>query len=533
VSEAPDVGGLVGHMLAGRYRVLRKLGEGAMGAVYLAEHTRIGRKDAIKVLRDALARDPEAIARFLRGTRNLSVIRHPNVCSIYDFTETDDGLRFMAMEYVEGPTLKEVLDREGVLPLQRAVDIARQIADGLDAAHDVGVVHRDLKPGNIMLVSGRGGREVVKVVDFDIAKGPEEGGEEVTRSGFVVGTPEYMSPEQLMGEPLDGRSDIYALALVLFRMLTGRLPFHAEGTQDIMIARLTSSPMTVADARPDLVVPPALQTALDRALQRKPADRQASAEEFSREIVAALTAPAPAPGAAGPAAPPVPPTMVTPVPVSRHAAAAPPAITPAASVPASAGRRNVALLSGVGAALLAIVVAVWINGTRGNEVAENGRVVLVPPSSDTAAGDTVGRDSLLLPPPDDPPDTAGAGNTRTGGGTGRTGADTATGNRTTPQPPPDPGRLAMSGEDVVDRFLMLTDGVAPPSGRLPGIADTLTRAFGQSGDAGTRRSLALLLAYVEYYRRNDAACRRWIDEIERLGGTVNAAVRALCPAEEP
>ncbi|HEX7048899.1 MAG TPA: serine/threonine-protein kinase [Longimicrobiales bacterium] len=281
--------GLVGTVLAGRYRIVRKLGEGAMGAVYLGEHLKIGRMDAIKVLRAAMSADPEAAARFLRGARNVSAIRHPNVCTIYDFSDTADGLQFLAMEYVAGETLKELLEREGVLLLERAVEVARQTASALQAAHDAGIVHRDLKPANIMVARGRGGADVVKVVDFDIAKGSREGaGAEVTRLGFVVGTPEYMSPEQLMGEALDGRSDVYSLALVLFRMLTGALPFRAEAKQDLAILRLTERPLRLDEVLPGAAFPEALQRALDRALERRPSDRQPDAETFGREIAAAI-----------------------------------------------------------------------------------------------------------------------------------------------------------------------------------------------------------------------------------------------------
>lgn len=286
--DTDPASGLVGTVLAGRYRILEKLGEGAMGAVYLGEHLKIGRRDAIKVLRDMHARDTEAIARFLRGARNVSTIHHPNVCGIYDFSDAEGGLQFLAMEYIAGETLKDTLDREKRLPLERALQIAKQVASGLDAAHDVGIIHRDLKPGNIMLVAGRDGRDHIKVVDFDIAKGPDTGGEEVTRLGFVVGTPEYMSPEQLMGEQLDGRSDVYSLAIVLFRMLTGTLPFRGETTQDLMIQRLTHPPLTVEEALPGAVIPERLRSLLDRALQRRPADRIVSAADFEQEVVLLL-----------------------------------------------------------------------------------------------------------------------------------------------------------------------------------------------------------------------------------------------------
>jgi serine/threonine protein kinase len=326
---------MVGSILADRYRILEKLGDGAMGNVYLGEHLKIGRHDAIKVLRSAVAGDPEAEARFLRGARMVSAIRHPNVCTIYDFGDAAPGLQFLAMEFVPGETLKELLDREGTLPLHRAVEITRQTAEALQAAHDVGIVHRDLKPGNIMIAPARDGSDVVKVVDFDIAKGSDEGeGSEVTRHGFVIGTPEYMSPEQLMGERLDGRSDIYSLAIVLFRALTGELPFAAATTREVMVLRLTAPPRRLDEARPDGIFPEALQQTLDRALQRRADHRQPSAATFAQEIVAALEAtPASTPP---PAAQPVDPTIGGKIPGTAALSIGEPGTAAAAAPPADA-----------------------------------------------------------------------------------------------------------------------------------------------------------------------------------------------------
>jgi serine/threonine-protein kinase len=154
-------GELVGSVIAERYHIVKKLGEGGMGAVYLGEHVKMGRKSAIKVMSSAMAHDPEAIARFNREASNASRINHPNVCAIYDFGETPDGLIFLAMEFIEGGSLGDVLEREGSLPLQRAADILAQTADALQAAHDLGIVHRDLKPDNIMLTRGRAGGDMV------------------------------------------------------------------------------------------------------------------------------------------------------------------------------------------------------------------------------------------------------------------------------------------------------------------------------------------------------------------------------------
>ncbi|HET7040152.1 MAG TPA: serine/threonine-protein kinase, partial [Gemmatimonadales bacterium] len=199
-------GSLIDSVIADRYHIVKKLGEGGMGAVYLGEHVKMGRKSAIKVMSSSMAGDPEAIARFNREAANAARINHPNVCAIYDFGDTPDGLIYLAMEFIEGESLGDVLDREGTLPPARAVSVLRQTADALQAAHDLGIVHRDLKPDNIMLSRGRGGADVVKVVDFGIAKAMSgEQGQQVTRTGLVVGTPEYMSPEQLSGDVLDGR----------------------------------------------------------------------------------------------------------------------------------------------------------------------------------------------------------------------------------------------------------------------------------------------------------------------------------------
>ena len=212
---------LVGSIIADRYHVLKHLGAGGMGRVYLAEHVKMGRQCAIKVLHPAMAGDSEAISRFNREAANASRIDHPNVAAIYDFGETHDGLLYLAMQYIEGETLTRIMAAEGALPPLRATDIVRQAAEGLYAAHALGIVHRDLKPDNIMVNAGADGVDSVKVVDFGIAKTTGETSQGVTRTGIVVGTPEYMSPEQLAGETVDGRSDLYSLALVAFNLLTG------------------------------------------------------------------------------------------------------------------------------------------------------------------------------------------------------------------------------------------------------------------------------------------------------------------------
>jgi len=294
---------LVGQVIADRYHVTKKLGEGGMGQVYLAEHVKMGRESAIKVMSPSMMHDPDSVARFKREAANASRISHPNVCAVYDFGETPDGLIYLAMEYVKGEALTDLLAREGALPVVRASAIFRQTADALQAAHDLGIVHRDLKPDNIMIARGRDGSDQVKVVDFGIAKavGGDETGQKVTKTGLVVGTPEFMSPEQLSGDRVDGRSDLYSLALVYFRMLTGHLPFQADTVQETMIKRLTDEPAKLSTTRPDLSFPAGLQSVLDTALVRTPGERYQSVAKFAEDVTGAVQLRAPTRGAATPA----------------------------------------------------------------------------------------------------------------------------------------------------------------------------------------------------------------------------------------
>jgi serine/threonine-protein kinase len=291
-STGADADNLVGTVIADRYRIEAILGEGGMGRVYRARHVRVPREAAIKVLRRALIADAYAVAAFNREARNAaSVGDHPNVASVYDFGETADGLVFLAMEYIEGETLSRRLEREPVLSPRRAAEIVRQIAAGLTAAHELPepVVHRDLKPDNILLKSTRDGTDWVKVVDFGIAKAAKRDTQMLTTPGLVVGTPRYMSPEQLTGGVVDTRSDIYALGMIAFQMLTGRMPFASssrdeESTIQWALQRLTLKPLTLKQVRPDVDWPVAVQTAIDHALATAAADRAPSANEFARSL---------------------------------------------------------------------------------------------------------------------------------------------------------------------------------------------------------------------------------------------------------
>src|SRR5580765_5216591 len=296
---------LIGQLIADRYQILSLIGEGGMGRVYLAEHVRMGRKSAVKVINPALATTADAISRFNREAANACKINHPNVAQVYDFGEMADGTLYLAMEFIDGETLDTVVAREGSLPPRRAAQIAKQIADALYAAHHLGIIHRDLKPENVMIASHLDGTDWVKVVDFGIAKTIQRdgaGSQTVTTAGVSLGTPEYMSPEQLAGDKLDHRTDIYSLGLLLFNMLTGQLPYPKLTSKETLVRRLTSRPATLHEVWPDQPWPKGLQASLDRAIAPEVADRYDSVADFGRAVLQAATSldvePAPAPAAA-------------------------------------------------------------------------------------------------------------------------------------------------------------------------------------------------------------------------------------------
>ena len=316
-------GGLIGSVIADRYLVTDLLGEGGMGKVYLARHVRLPQQAAIKVLRPEMVRDPAAVARFNREASNASRIDDENVARVYDFGEATGGTVYLAMEYVNGRTLRDMIQEEGAIDVRRAADLVEQIARGLDAAHRLKIIHRDLKPDNVMVVSGPDGREKVKVVDFGIAKAFGAGDGGLTKTGFVVGTPEFMSPEQLLGGALDARSDVYALALLAFQCLTATLPFGGDTPEKSMTARLTSVPSPLAEVT-GKSWPEPVQAAFDSALSRDVDKRPASAGEFARILKAAIDAWTLSPGVRD-AASSLTPQRVTP--------AMTPAVTPSRATP--------------------------------------------------------------------------------------------------------------------------------------------------------------------------------------------------------
>ncbi|MCC7539880.1 MAG: serine/threonine protein kinase [Deltaproteobacteria bacterium] len=275
---------MLGATLLGRYRVLRKLGEGGMGSVYEAENVLLGRRVAIKCLLPKLSRDPESVARFVREAQAATLIAHPHIVQVFDLDALPDGTRFMVLELLDGNDLGSELDRSGTIPLPRTLSITLQVCDALAAAHRAGVVHRDIKPPNVFLVRRDGRDDYVKVVDFGIARLVEpDGPSNLTRTGTLLGTPYYMAPEQVQArKDLDHRVDVYALGVMLFECLTGRPPFDAASFGELVV-QITQQPAPLLRTlRPDL--PVALEALVAGMLAKRREDRPNDLDEVRMEL---------------------------------------------------------------------------------------------------------------------------------------------------------------------------------------------------------------------------------------------------------
>lgn len=276
---------LIGQTLAGKYRIDERLSEGGMGTVYRGTHVLMDKTVAVKVLRPSLAADEKIVARFSREARAASKISHPHALSVTDFGEADNGIVFLVMEYLSGQTLKDVIRNEGPMPLKRVVEIIKQVGGALDEAHGQGVVHRDLKSDNIMLISSTGA-DYAKVLDFGIAKIKEpEGGYDgaLTSPDLVIGTPQYMSPEQCSQSPdIDARSDIYSLGVILYEMFVGHVPFSGESSTAIMLKHLQHPAPSVLAERGDL--PEAVARVISRALEKRPENRYETVGELVEDL---------------------------------------------------------------------------------------------------------------------------------------------------------------------------------------------------------------------------------------------------------
>jgi serine/threonine protein kinase len=259
-----------GEVLAGRYRLLNQIGSGGMGTVYAAEHTEVGRKVAIKILRAEASGRPALVERFRREARAAGTIDHENIVECVDNGVTDDGMMFYVMEHLKGEDLLSVLKRERILPWPRARSIVAQLCRALAAAHASGIAHRDLKPSNIFLIRRGDNPEFIKLLDFGIAKllTEEHDGEGLTKFGEVVGTTPYMAPEMAAGEQVDHRIDVYATGIVLVQLLTGHLPFHGKNPRQVLSAILKGDPPRIHDLNPYVAATPALDAVVARAIHR-------------------------------------------------------------------------------------------------------------------------------------------------------------------------------------------------------------------------------------------------------------------------
>jgi serine/threonine protein kinase len=290
-----------GRTIGGKYEIIERIGAGGMGTVYKASQTGLNRLVAVKILKPELTRDADTVARFSREATAMSLLTHANTTRVYDFGQTDDGLLYLVMEFLEGQLITQRVAERGPLPVMEALRTTQQILRSLNEAHTKGIVHRDLKPDNIFVARAEGHHtEMVKVLDFGIAKvvAPDRRVDQFeTQAGTVFGTPRYMSPEQAQGAPLDQRSDLYAVGALLYQMLTGRAPFTDDDAVVVMAKHIQELPELPRRVAPDRPIPESLEAVVMRALAKAPDDRfqtavtfEAALEECVMEVLASESA---------------------------------------------------------------------------------------------------------------------------------------------------------------------------------------------------------------------------------------------------
>jgi len=427
---------LIGELVAERYLITDLLSQGGMGEVYLASDVRLPQQFAIKVLKQQKSPDPSLIARFRQEAEAVCRINHDRVARVFDFGFMADERAYIVMEYVAGKTLRKLVEERGALDPVEAAKITLMAAEGIDAAHRLGIVHRDLKPENIMILDDPGGGTRVKVLDFGIAKLQNaEADRGYTQPGFVIGTPAWMSPEQLLGEPLDARSDVYSLALIAFVLLTGEHAFTGVSEQAEMMARITVPPRTLTEIRPQQQWPADLLRLFDRTLSKNPSDRPATASQFATAMLNAVHGDARI--AASAANSPVASPHASPNASLNHSASATPISSSSAVRAPAAPRRNTAMLSAIGAVAVVVIAGViWQQGrpeSASDRVSPDGSApdstairppIAAPAALDSAAVGAQPPDSTTstIRPPTVSPSTAG------------TGTPAANSNRATPAP---------------------------------------------------------------------------------------------------
>jgi serine/threonine-protein kinase len=280
----------IGREILGQFKILERIGTGGMGSVYKAEQPAMDRLVAVKILHPKLAVRRDLVSRFRREARAMSHLTHPNTVRVFLYGQLDDGSLYIVMEFLEGRNLAQLVRAEGPMDPQRAVGVVIQACGALEEAHRQGIIHRDLKPENIFLTRPGGIEDYAKVLDFGLAKVTQRemrpGSLILTQEGMVFGTPEFMSPEQAQGKTLDARSDIYSLGIILYELVTGKLPFDAKVPMEFINLHVTTKPIPLADRAPGRTFPPDLQKALDKALAKDPEDRFQTAAEFAAGLKA-------------------------------------------------------------------------------------------------------------------------------------------------------------------------------------------------------------------------------------------------------
>ena len=404
--QAPGAVGpdpLIG-LTIGNYRVSQKLGEGGMGAVYLAEHPHIGKKVALKILHAEFASNNDVVSRFFNEAKAVNDIGHPNIVDIVDYGvlttgPSGEGLVYFIMEFLPGITLTELIRRESPLPPERALSICLQVADALSASHKSNIVHRDLKPDNIILIQRGREKDFVKLLDFGIAKlTGDQPGSRRTRTGLVMGTPAYMSPEQCEGRGnVDHRADIYALGIVLYEMITGRVPFYGEGYGEVLVQHLTQAPPPPSTIRG--LIPPHVEQVILKALEKRPEMRFPTMDEMSKALMDPVGYVEARGGVANFLVTPITPTnepiapvsRLTPSPVSRLTPVPGSVTTPttlggAAGQLAPPGNSKKGLIIGVGVAAIAAGVAAMLLLGGGSGGGDGGGGGAAATGSETATG---------------------------------------------------------------------------------------------------------------------------------------------------
>jgi tRNA A-37 threonylcarbamoyl transferase component Bud32 len=454
--KGPDP--LIGQILGGRFRVTGVIGEGGMGVVYQGEQ-QLGssvRKVAIKTLHQHLSKDPSVLARFHREVGTVAELEHPNTIKVYDFGTTGDGTLYIAMEFVAGKPLSDVIRDDHRLNADRVVKILRQVCGALDEAHNKGIIHRDLKPENVILTNRAGETDFVKVLDFGIAARSESADAQkeakLTQQGMVLGTPPYMSPEQFTGKALDARSDVYSLGVMAYEMLTGRLPFDADTPWQWATQHMTAQPMAFEVAAPTSTIPSNLRGSVMRALSKDREQRQSSAREFFDELsgggrITVEGGPPTAAQTTGTASMDAVPDFGAPAPMPMHVARAA-APTPGPAVaniphqyggvqrPPKGGGKGLLIGLGILGVVLLSAMAVVAARSLGSSTEYQPEIALGAPT-DTAAPTAAGTATapatattfapLETPPPDPGPVASTTTPTPTEAAGGKTG--------TTPKPP--------------------------------------------------------------------------------------------------